>query len=161
MRKLFLTFFYTGLSPYAPGTIGSIAGAIVGYIILLYLPISTLFLLAILITIFSIKEIDIYEKENNAHDPKEIVIDEVVGVWIAFSLSSATLLQMILSLIFFRIYDIWKPSIIGKIDKNYNGGIGVMGDDIIAGILAGISSALFYQIYLFLIKQGYGSYIIF
>ncbi len=161
MRKLFLTFFYTGLFPYAPGTAGSIAGAIVGYIILLYLPVSTLFLLAILITIVSIKEIDTYEKENNTHDPKEIVIDEVVGVWIAFSLSSATLLQMILSLMFFRIYDIWKPSIIGKIDKNYNGGIGVMGDDIIAGILAGISSALVYQIYLFLIKQGYGPYIIF
>ncbi len=161
MRKLFLTFFYTGLFPYAPGTTGSIAGAIVGYIILLYLPISTLFLLAILITIVSIKEIGIYEKENNVHDPKEIVVDEVVGVWIAFSLSSATLLQIILSFIFFRIYDIWKPSIIGKIDKNYNGGIGVMGDDIIAGILAGVSSALIYQIYLFLIKQGYGPYIIF
>ncbi len=155
MRKLFLTFFYTGLSPVAPGTVGSIAAAIVGYIILQYLPISTLVLLTVLITLIAIKEIDNYEKLTNKHDPKEIVIDEVVGVWLAFALSGATIFQMILSLLFFRIYDIWKPSIIGKIDKNYNGGIGVMGDDIIAGVLAGISSALIYQIYTYLISQGY------
>ncbi len=155
MQKLFLTFFYTGLSPFAPGTVGSIFAAIVGYFILQYLLVSTLVLFSILITLIAIKEIDKYEKLSNTHDPKEIVIDEVVGVWIAFSLSGTTLFQMILSLIFFRIYDIWKPSIIGKIDKNYKGGLGVMGDDIVAGVLAGISSALCYQLYSYLISQGY------
>jgi phosphatidylglycerophosphatase A len=148
MRKLFLTFFYTGLSPFAPGTVGSIAAAILGYAILLYFPVSTLVLLSILITLIAVKEIDKYEQNFNKHDPKEIVIDEVVGVWLAFALSGATLMQMFLSLLFFRLYDIFKPSIIGKIDKNYNGGIGVMGDDIVAGILAGISSALVYQLFL-------------
>ncbi len=148
MRKLFLTFFYTGLSPFAPGTVGSIAAAILGYAILLYFPVSTLVLLSILITLIAVKEIDKYEQDFNKHDPKEIVIDEVVGVWLAFALSGATLMQMFLSLLFFRLYDILKPSIIGKIDKNYNGGIGVMGDDIVAGILAGISSALVYQLFL-------------
>ncbi len=155
MRKLFLTFFYTGLSPFAPGTVGSIVAAILGYIILLYFPVSTLILLTILITLIAIKEIDKYEKLTDTHDPKEIVIDEVVGVWLAFALSGATILQMVLSLIFFRIYDIWKPSIIGKVDQNYKGGIGVMGDDIIAGILAGISSALTYQLYNYLVTSGY------
>ncbi len=155
MQKLFLTFFYTGLSPFAPGTVGSIAAAVVGYFILQYFPISTLVLLSILITLIAVKEIDKYERSFNTHDPKEIVIDEVVGVWLAFSLSGSTILQMLLSLVFFRIYDIWKPSIIGRIDKNYKGGIGVMGDDIIAGVLAGISSALVYQIYNYLISQGY------
>ncbi|NPA74308.1 MAG: phosphatidylglycerophosphatase A [Epsilonproteobacteria bacterium] len=155
MRKLFLTFFYTGLSPYAPGTIGSIAAAIAGYFFLQYLPISTLTLFSILITAIAVKEIDIYEKEHNSHDPKEIVIDEVVGVWLAFALSSATIFQMLLSLVFFRIYDIWKPSIIGKVDKEYKGGLGVMGDDIIAGVLAGVSSALVYQVYTYLKLQDY------
>ena len=155
MRKLFLTFFYTGLSPFAPGTVGSIVAAILGYIILLYFPVSTLILLTILITLIAIKEIDKYEKLTDTHDPKEIVIDEVVGVWLAFALSGATILQMVLSLIFFRIYDIWKPSIIGRVDQNYKGGIGVMGDDIIAGILAGISSALTYQLYNYLVTSGY------
>ncbi len=147
MRKIFLTFFYTGLSPYAPGTVGSIAAAFIGYLVLQYFPVSTLFLASILITVIAIKEINIYEKIYHKSDPKEIVIDEVVGVWLAFSLSSATILQMILSLIFFRIYDIWKPSLVGKIDKEFSGGKGVMGDDIVAGILAGISSALVYQLY--------------
>jgi len=155
MRKFFLTFFYTGLSPFAPGTVGSIAAAIVGYLILLYFPVSTLVLLSILITSIAVKEIDKYEKLSKTDDPKEIVIDEVVGVWLAFALSGATIFQMVLSLIFFRIYDIWKPSIIGRVDQNYSGGIGVMGDDIIAGILAGISSALCYQLYNYLISQGY------
>lgn len=155
MQKLFLTFFYTGLSPFAPGTVGSIAAAVVGYFILQYFPVSTLVLLSILITLIAVKEIDKYEQSSNTRDPKEIVIDEVVGVWLAFSLSGATILQMILSLIFFRIYDIWKPSIIGRVDKNYKGGIGVMGDDIIAGVLAGISSGLAYQLYNYLISQGY------
>ncbi len=155
MRKLFLTFFYTGLIPFAPGTMGSIAAAIVGYIFLQYLPISTLTLFSVLITVIAVKEIDKYEKEHNSHDPKEIVIDEVVGVWLAFALSSATILQMVLSLVFFRIYDIWKPSIVGKIDREYSGGISVMGDDIVAGILAGISSAIVYQAYMYLLTQGY------
>ncbi len=155
VRKLFLTFFYTGLSPFAPGTAGSIAAAVVGYIILLYLPVSTLFLFSIFITLIAIKEINIYEKTYHKSDPKEIVIDEVVGVWLAFSLSSATILQMVLSLVFFRIYDIWKPSLIGKVDREFDGGKGVMGDDIIAGILAGISSALTYQLYLYVLYRGY------
>ena len=146
MRKAFLTFFYTGLSPYAPGTVGTIAGAVVAFLILQYLPLSTLFLLTILITIIAVKEINLYEKETSTHDPKEIVIDEVAGIWFAFVLSSATIAQMILSVVFFRIFDIWKPSVIGRIDKNVKGGLGVMGDDLLAGMFAGICSAGVWQL---------------
>jgi len=146
LRKAFLTFFYTGLSPYAPGTVGTIAGAIAAFLILQYLPLSTLFLLTILITIIAVKEINLYEKETSTHDPKEIVIDEVAGIWFAFVLSSATITQMILSVVFFRIFDIWKPSVIGRIDKNVKGGLGVMGDDLLAGIFAGICSAGVWQL---------------
>ena len=155
MRKLFLTFFYTGLSPIAPGTIGSIFGAVVAVILINFLGTNaqtTLILLAILITIFSIKEINIYEKQNKKSDPKEIVIDEVVGVFIAFAISSNTYSQMILSLIFFRLFDIWKPSIIGKVDRELKGGLGVMIDDVIAGIFGGICSILVYTSYLYLVN---------
>ena len=69
----------------------------------------------------------------------------MVGLWLAFILSSNTLTQMLLSFIYFRIFDIWKPSLIGKIDKDIKGGLGVMGDDILAGILAGICSAASWQ----------------
>ena len=147
MRRFFLTFFYSGLSPYAPGTAGSILASIIGFGILHYLPLETLFLLTILLTLVAIKEINVYEKITKTHDDKSIVIDEVVGVWLAFVLSSGTTAQMVLSFIYFRIFDIWKPSIIGKIDKNVKGGLGVMGDDIIAGIVAGICSAGTWELY--------------
>lgn len=151
LRYLFLTFFYCGLSPKAPGTVGTIGGALVGWIILQTFSTQTLFLLTILITIIAIKEIDTYEKLTNSHDDKSIVIDEVAGVWLAFTLSSNTLTQMLLSFLFFRVFDIWKPSLIGKIDLHVKGGLGVMGDDLLAGIVAGICSA---GVYGFLLKLG-------
>jgi len=142
MRKLFLTFFYSGLLPKAPGTFGSIAGVIVALPIIKFAPISTLILLTILITIIAIKEIDKEESESGIHDSSYIVIDEVVGVWIALIIGTQSNLAIFLSLIFFRAFDIFKPSIIGRIDKNVKGGLGVMGDDIVAGIFAGLSTLI-------------------
>ena len=148
MQKLFLTGLYSGLLPKAPGTWGTIVGLLIGVAILQFFPPSTLFLLSILITVIAVKEINKYEQKTQTHDDKSIVIDEIAGIWIALSLSGATIIQIILSFIFFRAFDILKPSIIGKIDKNVKGGWGVMGDDLLAGIFAGISSALVYMIYL-------------
>ncbi len=146
MRKLFLTFFYTGLSPYAPGTVGTLAAAAVGYAILHFLHMSTLVLLTIAITIIALREINIYEEQIGIHDSKEIVIDEVAGIWLAFSLSSATVTQVILSVVFFRIFDIWKPSIIGAAEKKLKGSTAVMTDDLLAGLFAGICSAGVWQL---------------
>lgn len=148
MRKCFLTGCYTGLMPKAPGTWGSIFGLILSFFILKFLPPSTLFLLSILITIIAIKEINSYEKETNTHDDKKIVIDEVAGIWIAISiLPNISPIWLFIAFIFFRIFDILKPSYIGKIDKDVKGGLGVMGDDILAGILAGLSTGLIYVIW--------------
>lgn len=149
MQKVFLTFFYLGLSSKAPGTVGTFGGALAGWLILQYFSIQTLFLGTILLTLIAVKEINSYEKKTKTHDDKSIVIDEVAGIWLAFVLSSATITQMILSVIFFRIFDIWKPSFIGRIDKNVDGGWGVMGDDLLAGVIAGICSA---GVYGFLLK---------
>lgn len=145
MRRIFLTFFYTGLLPKAPGTWGTIAGALLALVILHYLTVETLFLGAILITIIAIKEIDKEEKETGIHDSSEIVIDEVAGVWLAISMSGATFTQIIFSVLYFRLFDIWKPSFIGRIDRDVKGGLGVMGDDLLAGVIAGIASAGTYQ----------------
>jgi len=141
MRKFFLYGLNSGLLPKAPGTWGSIVGAIIGYIVLMFLPQSTLFLLTILITLIAVKEINIYEKETGIHDDKRIVIDEIAGMWIAMSLAGGSVLATIFSFIYFRILDIKKPSIIGRIDEKVDGGWGVMGDDLVAGIFAGILSA--------------------
>ena len=146
MQKLFLTFFYSGLSPKAPGTAGSIVATLLGVLIIWYVSMETLVLLTILFTLLGVKAIDAYEKTSETHDDKSIVIDEVVGVWIALILSSGSITQIIASFAFFRLFDIWKPSLIGRIDRNVNGGWGVMGDDILAGICAGICSAGIFQV---------------
>lgn len=159
MRTLFLTFFYTGKSPIAPGTVGTLAGALLAVFILEYFPLETLFLASILLTILGVKSIDAYENDGGLHDDKSIVIDEVAGVWLALSLAlgatqvegstSASLNQdtWILwgaSIVLFRIFDIWKPSIIGRIDQKVKGGLGVMGDDIVAGAITGIAASMCY-----------------
>jgi phosphatidylglycerophosphatase A len=148
MREFFLYGLNSGLLPKAPGTWGSIVGAIFGYFILMFLPQSTLFLLAIFISVIAVKEINKYEQETGIHDDKRIVIDEIAGMWITMSLAGGSVVATVFSFIYFRIFDITKPSIIGKIDKNVKGGWGVMGDDLVAGIFAGILSAGSYALYL-------------
>jgi len=148
MRKFFLTVGYSGLSPFAPGTVGTIVSVPFALLILEYFPPSTLMLLATLITVISIKQIDLYEIEVGEHDSKEIVIDELVGVWIALAFAGSNMIMILFSVILFRLFDIWKPSVIGRIDKEVSGGKGVMFDDVLAGIFAGLCSALLYQGYL-------------
>ena len=149
-RKFFLTVGFSGLSPKAPGTFGSFTSLILGLFLLEFLHVSTLFLLALLITVIAIKQIDIYEKEVGMHDGKEVVIYELAVMWISISIcgiNSSNILYMApLAFIFFRIFDIWKPSLIGKIDRDVKGGLGVMGDDVLAGIAAGIATAGTYQL---------------
>lgn len=150
LRKFFLTVGFSGLFPKAPGTVGSFASLFLGIAILQIAPVSTLFLLALLVTVIAVKQINIYEKEVGVHDSKEIVIDELAGMWIALAIcnpnESNMIIMAILAFVFFRIFDIWKPSIIGKIDREIEGGWGVMGDDLLAGVAAGISAAGVYQL---------------
>ena len=150
LRKFFLTVGFSGLSPKAPGTVGSFVSLIIGLFLLEFLHVSTLFLLSLLITVIAIKQIDIYEKEVGMHDGKEIVIDELAGMWITLSIcgiNSSNILYMApIAFAFFRLFDIWKPSFIGKIDRDVKGGLGVMGDDVLAGIAAGIATAGVYQL---------------
>lgn len=152
LQKLFLTFFGSGLSPKAPGTAGSLAAFIVGILIIYTLGTSTLFMLTFVITIIAIFEINKYEIATNSHDNSEIVIDEVSGMWIAMLLTNSVLIGTnsfiiviigyILSFVFFRLFDIYKPSTIGWIDREVKGGLGVMGDDVLAGIASGLLTGL-------------------
>ncbi len=167
MRELFVTFFYVGNIPKAPGTFGSIAAMPFALAILFYMPTSTLFLSGLFLLVIGAKIITEYEKTTGIHDDKRIVIDEVAGVFIAISVAlgektaqesvalplsvyenfsspeNLSLWALVgMSLLYFRLFDIWKPSIIGRIDRDVAGGWGVMGDDILAGFVAGIASAV-------------------
>jgi len=161
MNWFFLTLGYSGLSPKAPGTVGTIVSLPLGMAILLFFDTTTLFLAALLVSVIAVKVINQYEDETSNHDDQRIVIDELAGMWFALSiapaitiptseimtLSNGFLIQSLLSFVLFRYFDITKPSIIGRIDREAKGGIGVMGDDIIAGIAAGISSAALWQVW--------------
>ncbi len=103
---------------------------------------NTLFLATVFIGLIAIAQIDKEEEESKIHDSSYIVIDELVGMWLAMAISGLSLAGVILSFIFFRIYDITKPSFIGKIDKEVKGGLGVVADDALAGVLAGLSVLL-------------------
>jgi len=152
VQKLFLTFGGAGLSPKAPGTVGTLASLPVGVAILHYFGMETLFMLTIAITIIAVFEINKYEKSTGIHDQQHIVIDEATGMWLALMIAVSTAVTMsypyaeILAIIFsfasFRLFDIWKPSTIGWIDREVKGGMGVMMDDVLAGIAGGILSSV-------------------
>lgn len=164
MNWFFLTLGYSGLAPKAPGTVGTLVSLPLGMLILIYFDTNTLFLATILVTLIAIKAINKYEELSKTHDSQNIVIDELVGMWLALSIAPALgvginevmnlengfLIQSLLAFALFRYFDITKPSIIGRIDREAKGGVGVMGDDIIAGVAAGISTAAIWQGYLYL-----------
>lgn len=159
MNWFFITLGYSGLAPKAPGTVGTLVSLPLGMLILIYFDAQTLFLATLLISIIAIREINKYEEKSGIHDDKRIVIDELAGMWFALSVAPAMgvgvgeitnlqngfLIQSLLSFALFRYFDIKKPSIIGRLDREAKGGIGVMADDIIAGFAAGILSALIWQ----------------
>jgi len=159
MNWFFITLGYSGLSPKAPGTVGTLVSLPLGMLILIYFDAQTLFLAALLISVIAIKAINKYELSSGIHDDKRIVIDELSGMWFALSVAPAMgvgmsevtdfqngfLIQSLLSFALFRYFDIVKPSIIGRVDREMSGGLGVMGDDIIAGFTAGLLSELLWQ----------------
>jgi phosphatidylglycerophosphatase A len=144
---------------------GTLASLPLGIALLIFLGPQTLFLATLLITLLAIKAIDRYEADTQTHDSQHIVIDELVGMWFALSIAPGIMfafsdlevwtngiaIQIALSFIFFRLFDIKKPSIIGRIDREAKGGLGVMGDDIIAGFAGGITSAIIWQM---IVKSG-------
>lgn len=159
MNWFLLTVGYSGMSPKAPGTVGSFVSLLLGIAILSYFDTTTLFLAALLATIAGYKLVNDYEAAGGIHDNKHIVIDELAGMWIALSIAIVPLMQIpldafsdimghwtlwlavALSFAFFRYFDIAKPSVIGRLDRDVDGGLGVMGDDVVAGVAAGILTA--------------------
>lgn len=146
-EKLFLAGLGSGLLPKAPGTWGSLVGLVTGMAVLLFFPLQTLFLLTILITLIAVKSINLYEARTGIHDDKRIVVDEIAGIWLALCIGGSFPIAAGLNFLFFRLYDIWKPSIVGRIDREAPGGWGVMGDDLVAGALAGLSTALVLELF--------------
>ncbi len=141
--------FGAGLLRPAPGTWGSLLG--IGLAVaLLQLPFAawSLFFGAVFVSLISIAAIGSIEKASGIHDAPEIVIDEVAGQWLAvlpLAFFPYGFGEIILSFALFRVFDIIKPWPIGFIDKHLSGGLGVMVDDLVAGIFAAILLLIYIQ----------------
>ena len=161
LTALIVTFFGSGMSPKAPGTMGSLAAAIVAYPMAILSskywfqythvineqPTGTrtygLFLVAALIVFFaSIPFVNKAMKDTGTEDPGWIVIDEVCGIFMSLAFIPAEIIlahPWILAIAFglFRFFDILKPLGIHKMEK-LPGAWGVMADDLLGGVYAGI-----------------------
>ena len=140
IHKTIATFFGTGYSPFAPGTAGALLAAVIlvlfdyFQIVLENPPLFfTLILITTLIGIYSTNQLLL----SWGKDPSKVVIDEAVGMWISMFFIPFNYLNLLLAFGLFRIFDIYKPLGIRKLEQ-LNGGLGVMADDVLAGIYANI-----------------------
>tara|TARA_B100001250_G_C19574572_1_gene689140 strand:- start:262 stop:723 length:462 start_codon:yes stop_codon:yes gene_type:complete len=129
------TIFYVGKIPFASGTWGSLVAFVFWYLLkpkiidpLFLLITGGLFFVGIFVS-------EIISKKLNDHDPKEIVIDEWVGMWIALYLVPHDIVWGCVSFLLFRLFDILKPGPVQIMD-DMKSAVGIMMDDVIAGILA-------------------------
>ncbi|XOV77355.1 MAG: phosphatidylglycerophosphatase A [Aestuariibacter sp.] len=142
--------FGSGLSPFMPGTAGSIA-AIPLVLSYLWLPVAGQLVVALIATLIGIQICDRTSRDMQVHDHSAIVWDEVAGMLLTFIAIPLTLSNLVLGFLLFRIFDIWKPWPISFLDKNLHGGLGIMLDDVVAGLfaLAGLHALQFYAVVLF------------
>lgn len=146
--KLIATFFYSGLMRPAPGTWGSLAALPAAWLLHQIGGPVALTGATILAYLIGVKATEAYTAGKSDHDPSEVVIDEVVGIWIALfpvsfgaRMMGADILALypgwIVAFLAFRLFDITKWGPIGKADRRGDA-TGVMMDDVWAGVAAAI-----------------------
>lgn len=134
---LLLAFgFGSGLAPKAPGTCGSLA-ALLLWPLLLLLPSPLLWPTIAAAALAGVVICGRAATKLGVHDHGGIVWDEFVGLWLALALLPATLPAALLGLVLFRLFDIAKPWPISWLDRRVHGGVGIMLDDLVAGLMAG------------------------
>jgi len=148
LAYILATWFWSGRSPLMAGTAGSLAALPFAWFFLTYMGSLGLFLNIIFVTYLGLKSAEWYEKHSGTHDASPIVIDEVVGMWIALLFLPTTgenwAVWWIVAFVFFRIFDWTKPWPASFFEKK-RGAVGVMFDDIAAGVYALILTQLTYH----------------
>lgn len=130
--------FGSGLSPWAPGTAGSLAALLPAWLYL-QVPFVSWWLTAVLLSMAFVAGCLVCEragKDLGVHDHSALVWDEFVGQWLVLLVISPGVLTWGIAFIVFRLFDIWKPWPIKYIDQKVGGGFGVMLDDVLAALYA-------------------------
>jgi phosphatidylglycerophosphatase A len=135
---LLATGCYVGKIPVAPGTAGSLLG-ILGCLVLSKIQLSLAVLAVVIFIALSIWIAADAEKILKRTDPGCIVIDEIAGMMIVLLGLPFNWATVAIGFIFFRILDILKPFPIGRLERRFSGGVGVVVDDVAAGIIANLA----------------------
>ncbi len=125
----------TGCSPKAPGTLGTLLG------VACYLPLALLSLPAYLAVVALVSLVGIWlcgrtARDLGVHDHRGIVWDEIAGFLVTMTAAPAGIAWIIAGFALFRLFDIWKPWPISWLDREVGGGLGIMLDDLVAGLAA-------------------------
>ena len=132
---LFACGLGSGLMPQAPGTWGSVLGVALWIALVGHLPLPWLGALFVVVFVLSLVAIRSMQKRFGVMDAPEIVIDEILGVWIALLFAPLLWWTVLLGFAAFRLFDIWKPWPVSWADRMHTP-VGVMLDDVIAGVMA-------------------------
>ena len=141
---LIATWFGTGLIKGAPGTWGSLAALPFAYLIVWWGGLPSLWAATLAAFFAGLWASGRYAKADNRSDPGCVVIDEVVGQWLTLSLIYPNARYYAIAFVAFRLFDIIKPWPVSWLDHNVKGGLGIMADDVAAGIYAGVFSYVIY-----------------
>ncbi len=142
------TFFGAGFMKPGPGTYGSVAAVLVWFLVARHvsghwLPLVTLGMAAAA-TAIGIPAATRVARESGRKDPQIVVIDEVAGQWLALTFCLPAMPFAMIGLVCFRIFDIWKPPPIRRLEKLPEG-IGIVVDDLAAGVYALILQVVLQQ----------------
>jgi len=135
--RMMATGLGTGLSPVAPGTVGTLLG-IPLYLVFIRFPWPVALFSIITFAFFAVYISQEAERIYHEKDPGRIVIDEIAGFQVTMFLVEPTLWHILLGFFLFRLFDITKPFPIRLCERNLPGGYGVVGDDLAAGVYANI-----------------------
>ena len=127
--------FGSGLAPVAPGTFGTLL-AVPLYLLFADMPLAVYGFIVVIACVGGICLCDKAASDLGVHDHPGIVWDEFVGLWIALFALPAGWLWIVIGFALFRLFDIWKPWPIDRLDNSIKGGLGIMLDDVVAGIYA-------------------------
>jgi phosphatidylglycerophosphatase A len=130
--------FGSGLAPVAQGTFGSLA-ALLPWLGLRLLPLPFYLLVIVASFALGVWACDVAGRALGVDDHRSIVWDEFVGQWIALVPALlAPWWAVLAGFALFRLFDVWKPWPIGWLDRRLKGGLGVMADDVLAGLFAAV-----------------------
>jgi phosphatidylglycerophosphatase A len=141
--KLLAIFYGAGRLPKGPGTWGTVAAVPLALLLNWAGPLYAMGFVALLLPV-AIVAAEFYQQDKGGHDHQEIVIDEVVGFLITMTWLPITWQAYLAGFCLFRVLDIFKPFPIGYLDKKIGGGVGVVADDVAAGMIASLILQVIY-----------------